>query len=105
MQHLRFFPDYGKADPIWTEDGTGLSLDALPVKEDTRAAVRDWAARWEPVAWQQMDADDFNAGMSDRPAEPPAEATWRSLGDEGRRLCAQVQQELADGWEVIYEGP
>lgn len=90
---------------MWTDDGGAVSLDALPLKAGTKAAVRDWAERWEPVAWQQMDADDFAAGMTDRSAEPPSPETWRSLGEEGRRLCARLQEELDGRWTVLYEGP
>ena len=105
MPRLRFFPDLGGPDPIWTVDGAAVSLDALPVGPSLKTAVRDWAERWDPVAWQQMDADDFAAGMTDRAAEAPSPEVWRSLEEDGRRLCARLQDELGDRWTVVYEGP
>jgi hypothetical protein len=105
MRSLRFFPDYGGPDPLWTDDGRAVSLDALPLTAETRRAVRSWAARWDPVARRQIDADDFAAGMTDRAVEAPSAVTWRSLEEDGRRLCAQIAADLGPDWSVKYEGP
>jgi hypothetical protein len=42
---LLFFPDYG-ADPVWDAQGKRgmISLDELPVREETRREVREWAS-------------------------------------------------------------
>jgi hypothetical protein len=105
MQRLRFFPDFGGADPLWNARGVGISLDAIPVRQETKTALRDWCQRWEVVARHKMDAEDFAAGMTDRTAAPVPERSWKAIGDEGRCLCAQVQHELGDEWQVDYEGP
>jgi hypothetical protein len=105
MERLRLFPDFGGADPLWAADGVGISLDTLPLRRATKAALRDWCAEWEPLARQQMDAEDFAAGMTDRAVDPVSDETWRAIEVEGRRLCAQVQRELGDQWEIGYEGP
>lgn len=105
VKRLRFFPDVGGAEPLWSADGIGISLDAVPLGPQTKADLRDWCLRWEPLAWQDMNAEDFAAGMTDRAAAPVPQETWKAIGEEGRRLCAQVQRELGDEWQVIYEGP
>ena len=104
MKRLRFFPDYG-ADPVWDgSDGAMVDLDGLPVRSETRQALRAWRARWETLAWQQMRADDLEAGMSDQPAVPVADDQWSEVEREGQLLCAQLQQELGPDWIVDWEG-
>jgi hypothetical protein len=104
-RRVRFFPDYGGADPVWDENGVEISLDRLPVRPDTKATVRDWYMRWERAAMQRMDAEDFAAAMSKRPVNTVTADVWRALAEEGRRLCARVQEELGPDWEVSYQGP
>src|SRR5207244_1536351 len=93
-------PDYS-ADPIWdarTDDM--ISLDDLPIHESTRAAIREWANRWERLAEQEMHFDDVEASMVDGPAEPVPSQAWEQLDQHGRALCEQLRRALGDEWRV-----
>jgi hypothetical protein len=105
VQRVRFFPDFGGADPLWDANGVGISLETLPLSTETKAALRAWCARWEPLARRQIEFEDFDAGMTDRPVEPIPAQEWQAVEDEGRQLCDHVRQELGDEWQVLYEGP
>jgi hypothetical protein len=85
---LRFFPDYF-ADPLWdAETGAMISLDSLPLSDETRAAVRAWAARWQ---------EDALAEVRDLPTDATVQ---RGLGREAAALCCRIAQELGPGWRV-----
>ena len=99
---LLFFPDYG-ADPVWdARRGGMISLDVLPAREQTRREVREWARRWERMAWQEMAAEGFSAGMTKTPAEPVQQHEWDAVERDGRavwvRLCADLGDEWTVGW-------
>lgn len=102
---LRFSPDYG-ADPIWRADEPGfmVRLDSLPIRPETREACREWARRWEDLAWRQMDAQDAQAGvmLEPREAELPSEEEWRAAESEGRQIYEQLRDDLGDGWNLEW---
>ena len=86
------FCDY-YADPVWTyRRRRGLPVDALPLSDMTKAALKSWAAsydeglepgfeRLEPDVDEQVDAE---------------------FEREGRRLWRIVQEELGPTWKVGY---
>jgi hypothetical protein len=89
--------DYG-ADPLWDLAGDDMiDLDRLPVSDDLRAAVRDWARAHDRLAYRAMDVEDGVAG-----AVAPSEAQWADSKREGRRLWLAVREELAGRFEVGY---
>jgi hypothetical protein len=101
QRRLLFFPDYG-ADPVWDAHGMGamISLDGLPVREQTRREVREWARRWEQMAKRQMAADDFAAGMAKAPAESVSQQEWDALERDGRAVWLRLRDDLGDEWVV-----
>ncbi|MCW3067132.1 MAG: hypothetical protein JWN32_4304 [Solirubrobacterales bacterium] len=97
---LLFMPDYS-ADPIWDAATESMvSLDRLPIGEDTRSVIREWARRWEHLAGQRMHFDDVENGKHPGPAEPVPPQAWETIERDGRALCQQLREELGDGWRV-----
>ena len=97
---LLFMADY-HADPIWdAATDSMVRLERLPISDDTRAAIRGWARRWEELSWQQMHADDVESGMRDGPAEPVPAYAWENIQTDGRALCHRLRRELGEGWRV-----
>lgn len=98
---LLFFPDYG-ADPIWDVQGKRgmVSLDGLPVCEEIRRDVREWAKRWEQMAKQEMAAEGSSAGMTDTLAEPVQRHEWDALERDGRAVWIRLCEDLGDEWTV-----
>jgi hypothetical protein len=81
-----------------------IDVDRLPIRPETRSSLRAWNQRWEALAWQRMDADDVEAGISNEPVVPVADEQWREVEREGEQLCAELQLELGDGWTVDWGG-
>jgi hypothetical protein len=104
VRQVSFFPDYS-ADPVWDRaTGAIINLDGLPARPTTRLALRAWRQRWEVPASQQMRADDVEAGMANKAADPVANDKWGEIEREGQQLCAQLQRELSPEWSVEWEG-
>jgi hypothetical protein len=100
VQSLLFMADYG-ADPLWDlASGAMVNVDRLEIGAETRAALRDWAKRWDALASTQMRSDDVEAGMSNSPADPVPTHVWEDLDREGRKLCDHLRQELGPDWRV-----
>lgn len=79
--------DYG-AEPVWTSDGLRTqSLDDLPLADDTKAALRDWAAYYDA----RMHVG-FDTGARERAA----------FDEEGLALWRRLTHELGSGWKVGY---
>jgi hypothetical protein len=101
-RRLLFFPDY-LADPIWDgEQGGMISLDDLPLSSETRTETREWAQRWEHLAYAEQEAEAFSGGMSEQPAEPVAREVWLALEGEGRKLWRRLQTELGDRYQLEW---
>jgi hypothetical protein len=98
---LLFFPDYG-ADPVWDAQGKQgmIRLDGLPVREETRRDVREWAKRWEQMAEQEVAAEDFSAGLTKTPVEPVQRHEWDALERDGRGVWIRLCEDLGDEWTV-----
>jgi len=79
VRKLRFFPEIGSADPLWSVEGTGIALTVLPVSEATIDVLRDWAARCEPLERQRLEYEDYEADMMEGPVEPVPSDLWRRL--------------------------
>lgn len=82
--------DYS-ADPVaWEPDGAIAQLDELPLSEETKTQLREWA-------------DWYEAG-----GVPGRKHHWSSPEDldrfdrEGRRLWKLVRDELGSEWTVGY---
>lgn len=89
LRRLLFMPDYD-ADPLWDLATEAMvNLDQLPISDATRTLVREWAARWEAVAWAEIETAD----------DVPADARI-ALERVGRAAWQQVQRELGDDWQV-----
>ena len=81
-------------------DATGTVVDELPLSAGTRRNVRVWAARWEALTCQQMDADAVKDGMVDGPGTSVAPSQWDELDRDGRALWIALQQELPNDYEL-----
>lgn len=89
MRRVLVMPDYD-ADPVWdAEAQTMEDLDALPVSDASRVALRAWARRWEAVAHRDLG----------QPGEPGAEE-WEALEAEGRAAWLALREDLGQGWEA-----
>jgi hypothetical protein len=87
-RRILVFCDY-LADPVWTYPGrVGVQLEALPLSDGTRDALRRWAARYDALLGSDFEWSE--------PAD--AEAFER----EGERLWRVVQDELGPRWKVGY---
>jgi hypothetical protein len=79
-------PDSG-ADPLWDPRTEAMvSLDGLPVSVATRELVRGWAARWERLARQDLDAEDVESGQAAGPAPAVSTDEWVSLEADARSV-------------------
>lgn len=97
-----FMPDYG-ADPVWSADGRSMvSLDRLPIPASLRSRIRDWASRWEELAYQEGRYEDVVNGMLDGPAEPVPGGALAEVERAGQKLCDELRQALGPGWRVAY---
>ncbi len=85
-RHLRVFPDYA-ADPVWADDGM-VDLDALPISDRLRGALRAWAREWERLLGPQFEV-----------REKDAYAAWLAVGAKHAR---HLQAELGPSWVVEY---
>jgi hypothetical protein len=93
-------PDYG-ADPLWDPRTEAMvSLDGLPVSVATRELVRAWAARWERLARQDLDAEDVESEQATGPAPAPSTAEWVSLEADARAVWTELQRDLGEDWNV-----
>jgi hypothetical protein len=101
MKRLLFCPD-DEADPLWDQDGANVSLDYLPLRVDTRRAVRSWCRGWARLVdrwiWDQAVRD----GMSDRPVEPVSPEEWDDSEREARQLFERMKGELGPDWSVEW---
>jgi hypothetical protein len=87
MKRLLLMCDYF-AWPVWEfPSRLGVGEDAVPVCDETKAALREWAATYD----RRLQTGDFSA--------PYDEARH---DDEGRALWRRVQAELGSGWHVGY---
>jgi hypothetical protein len=77
-----------------------VNLDAIPVRQETRRAVREWARRWEHTANRQMSAEDSEAGVTRAAAEPVPQHEWDALERDGRAVWIRLCDDLGDEWTV-----
>jgi hypothetical protein len=101
VKRLKFSPD-DVADPLWHADKPGFNanLDYLPLRDDTRKALRSWAERWALLTDRLIWARAFRDGMSDRPVDPVSREEWARAEREGRELFERVKAELGPDWSV-----
>ena len=86
LPRIYLMADYTSSS-LWTDEPEHLmvSLDDLPLSEETKAALEGWSER----LWVHLDHDS-------RLEEDAAHEA------EGRRLWAAVRTQLADRYEVGY---
>jgi hypothetical protein len=100
-------PDYGGA-AVFALRGGGEVLDLLPISAETREATREWAERWDVLAWQDLEAKWVEDGMKTESTPRVPDELWEENDRERRALWVTLQQELGPGWQVgwskHYEG-
>ncbi len=100
MRRLKFFPDDGP-DPLWDADtGFMVNLDGLPLREETRCALRSWCRRWALLLDRSICAEAFRCGMSRRATEPVSGEEWELAERDGLQLFERVKAELGSEWSV-----
>lgn len=104
VKHLDFFPD-DVADPLWDRDNPAcmVSLDSLPLREDTRQAVRAWSRRWAILVDRTIWARAVEDGVSDGAPDPVSRDEWELAEREGRGFFERVKAELGPGWTVDWK--
>ena len=103
VKRLRFFPD-DMADPFWDADSGGtVALDYLPLRDDTRKALRSWRDQWVVLVDRSIWAQAFKDGMSDRTPDPVSHEEWNLAERGGRELFERVQAELGGNWRIEWE--
>jgi hypothetical protein len=100
-------PDYGGAAVFDLSSG-GEVLDLLPISAETRKAIREWAKRWDVLAWQDLRAEWVEAGRTAGSTQRVSDEAWEENDRERRALWGALHQELGPGWQVgwskHYEG-
>lgn len=89
---LLLMADYG-SDPLWYLSSDGMTehmipLDQLPLSNELKTALRDWATRYE---------DPIHTGY-----QWPSNAEKTSWIEEGRALLTPITQELGSGYDLTY---
>jgi hypothetical protein len=92
-------PDYGGA-AVFDLSGRGEVLDLLPISAETREAIREWAERWDVLAWQELHAEWVEAGTMTGSTPRVPEEIWEENDRERRALWVILQKELGPGWQV-----
>jgi hypothetical protein len=82
-----------------------VSLDDLPVSDETRVEARAWSRRWEQLAWDERAAEASVAGMKSDPAEPVSDEAWASLERDGRAVWQRLQDDLGSEWLLEWAYP
>jgi len=85
VEIVRFFPDTGAEHPLWDERGGLLELEELPLSDDLKADLEDWASR---ASWP--------GDYLDRPD------LLRELVRQGHDLFRRTVEELGPGYEVAW---
>ncbi len=102
MRRLKFFPDDG-ADPLWDADtGFMVNLDGLPLRDDTRVALRSWCRQWAVLLDRSIWAEGFRREMSQETPEPVSREQWDLAERDGLRLFERVKAELGPEWSVEF---
>ena len=82
-------PDY-YADPVWDAANEAMvSVEALPISDGLRMAVRSWGQRWTELA-----------SPDDPPSSLTAAELLEALERDGRSLCERMREELGPAWRV-----
>jgi hypothetical protein len=103
VKRLRFFPD-DMADPLWDADSGGMvDLDYLPLRDDTRKALRSWRDQWVVLVDRSIWAQAFAQGMSDRTPDPVSREEWTRAERDGRELFERVKADLGADWSVEWD--
>ncbi len=93
-QHIKLMADYGTS-PLWRTDPSdpdNIEPAALPLSDETRARLAQWAAAYDAT----LDLDDpATAGFP----SVGAEESWER---EGIELWKQVRSELGPAYDVSY---
>jgi hypothetical protein len=104
VRHLDFFTD-DVADPLWDAGNPAcmVLLDSLPLRDDTRHALRAWSRRWAILVDRTVWARAVEASVSDRPPDPVSRDEWEFAVREGRGLFERVKAELGPSWTVNWK--
>jgi hypothetical protein len=102
VRRLKFFPADG-ADPLWNADtGFRVNLDGLPLRDDTRVALRSWCSRWAILLDRSISAEAVWCGTSHKTPQPISREQWELAEREGLQLFERVQAELGPEWSVEF---
>jgi hypothetical protein len=92
-------PDYGGA-AVFDINRGGEVLNVLPISAKTREEIRDWAKRWDVLAWQDLHAEWFEDGMMTGSTQRVPNEMWEENDRERRALWVKLQEELGPRWQV-----
>jgi hypothetical protein len=104
VKRLKFYPDH-TADPLWDADkpGFNVNLDSMPLRDDTRKAVRSWSGRWAILTDRTIWARAIEDGMMNGTPDPVSRAEWDLAEHEGRELFERIKAELGPDWSIEWE--
>jgi hypothetical protein len=80
-----------------------VNLDHLPLRDDTRKALRSWRDQWTALVDRTIWARAFEDGMSDRTPDPVSPEEWNLAERDGRELFERAKTELGPDWSVEWD--
>ena len=90
---VRFQPEFSCEWPLWSkgESGGTPQRELMPLPDDLKHRIDDWAARWNRVMY-----DNFY--------EWPDDAIRAAFDEEARQLCDEMAEALGPPWRIEYGG-
>jgi hypothetical protein len=79
---LRMFYDEAAESPLWDERGTMTGLDQLPLSDDLRSELSEWAKRAGLAQWNYVEDD--------------------SIRDQGLALCERTRREHGSRYRLNW---
>jgi hypothetical protein len=80
-----------------------VNLDDLPLRDDTRRAVRSWCQEWAKLVDRSIWAQAFKNAMSERTIDPVSREESNVAERDGRDLFERVKADLGPDWSVEWE--
>ncbi len=91
---IKLMAEYG-GTVIWGVDANDIgpiNPNSLPLKDELRAAIANWAETYDETLSEDSPADSGFASPSEQDA----------FEQEGIRLWKELQAALGNGWKVVY---
>jgi hypothetical protein len=79
---LKMFYEEGAESPLWDQRGTMICLDELPLSDDLRSDLSEWAKRADSARYSEREDE--------------------SISHQGLALCQRTQRELGSTWRVDW---